>query len=79
MRVGYFKVKPAVPTVRLSKDKSLALSPNRKLATPNKLRALTLPATGLIIGLVLVGSIQIGAKLEDFNLPKEQYKNGSNY
>ncbi len=75
MKVGYFKVKPAVPAVRLSKDKSLALTPNRKLVAPSKLRTLTLPATGLIIGLVLISSIQIGAKLNDFNLPKEQYKN----
>lgn len=75
MKVGYFKVKSAAPVVRLSQDKSLALPPNRKLVVSGKLRVLTLPITGLLLGLVLIGGIQIGARLSDFNLPKEQYKN----
>ena len=64
MKVGYFKVDPpAVATKR-------GLTPYR-----HNLRSLIVPPlTGLILGVVFLGSIQFGMKVNDYNLPKERYQ-----
>jgi hypothetical protein len=64
MKVGYFKVKtPALPT------------PRALVSTRNNLRSLVVPPlTGLVIGVVFLGSVQFGLKLNNFDLPKERYQ-----
>ena len=62
MKVGYFKVQPAVPAVR-AETRVVLWRP-----------LVTLPATGLVLALVLVGSMQLGAKLNNFNLPLDRYR-----
>jgi|GEM_PF-2529772 hypothetical protein len=64
MKVGYFKVNP--PT----------LPPRRSLIiSGHKARSLIVtPLTGLIIGVVLLGSVQFGLRINDFNLPKDRYR-----
>lgn len=75
MKVGYFKVEPKVPVVVSPTKREISLPSNRKLVTSqsDKWKLLTLPVTGLVLALVLLGSMQVGVKLANYDLPREQY------
>jgi len=72
MKVGYFKVKPAVPVVRSSKDLWPAVSVAKlptvkteiKTPAPRGLRVLTLPAVGLLLALLLISGLQYKSTLD---------------
>ncbi len=63
MKVGYFKVRPALPS-------------GRKLALNKQdgLKLLALPLTGFSLAIILIGGMQIGNSLADYNLPRERYQ-----
>ncbi|HRZ30106.1 MAG TPA: hypothetical protein P5274_00320 [Candidatus Paceibacterota bacterium] len=64
MRVGYFKVDP--PALPVKRD---------LVSSRHKVRSLvTVPLTGLVLGVIMLGGLQLGIKLNDFNLPKERYQ-----
>lgn len=64
MKIGYFKIKPLV----LLNQRSL-------VSTRSNLRSLVVPPlTGLVVGVVFLGSVQFGLKLNNFDLPKERYQ-----
>lgn len=75
MKVGYFKVNSLTPTVVSPVDRALSTSPNRKLATSSrsKWKLITLPLTGFVLAIMLVGSLQVGVKLANYDLPEERY------
>lgn len=66
MKVGYFKVKPAVPAVRTNRDilstisvtQLPAVKPEIKTPARRGLRVLALPAIGLLLVLFLIGGSQ---------------------
>ncbi|MFA6476041.1 MAG: hypothetical protein WCV68_01350 [Candidatus Paceibacterota bacterium] len=75
MKVGYFKVESSAPVIVSPGDRDLSLPPDRKLATRplNKWKLITLPLTGFVLALMLVGSLQVGVKLANYDLPEERY------
>lgn len=76
MKVGYFKVEPTVPVLSLPRDQDLSLSPHRELVVSprSKWKLLTLPLTGFVLALILIGSLQVGVKLANYDLPKDRYE-----
>jgi hypothetical protein len=75
MKVGYFKVKPSVPITVSPDARAVSLSPDRKLAINprSKWKLATLPLTGFVLALMLVGGLQFGVKLANYDLPQERY------
>lgn len=74
MKVGYFKVTPSTPELVSPRDRTLSLPFEKRVVTNprDKWKLITVPLTGLVLAVMFIGSLNFGANLSNYDLPKER-------